>query len=121
MHKAAWRLDQGRPDSKLTAIAKLYACHVAVEVVDEALQIHGGYGYFNDNDIERFYRAAKVLREFMREPKRLKKSSLPETPLANSNEQVLDFREVTGMVGREWWLPREMMGLGSVLLFSSSL
>jgi len=32
-----------------------------VEVVDEALQIHGGYGYFNDNDIERFYRAAKVL------------------------------------------------------------
>jgi alkylation response protein AidB-like acyl-CoA dehydrogenase len=61
MHKAAWLLDQGRPDSKLTAVAKLYACHVAVEVVDEALQIHGGYGYFNDNDIERFYRAAKVL------------------------------------------------------------
>jgi alkylation response protein AidB-like acyl-CoA dehydrogenase len=61
MHKAAWLLDQGRPDSKLTAMAKLYACHVAVEVVDEALQIHGGYGYFNDNDIERFYRAAKVL------------------------------------------------------------
>jgi len=32
-----------------------------VEVVDEALQLHGGYGYFNDYDIERFYRAAKVL------------------------------------------------------------
>jgi len=34
---------------------------VAVEVVDESLQLHGGYGYFNDYDIERFYRAAKVL------------------------------------------------------------
>jgi len=42
-------------------MAKLYTCHIAVEVVDEALQIHGGYGYFNDIDIERFYRAAKVL------------------------------------------------------------
>ena len=31
------------------------------QVVDEALQLHGGYGYFNDYDIERFYRAAKVL------------------------------------------------------------
>ena len=34
---------------------------MAVKVVDEALQLHGGYGYLNDYDIERFYRAAKVL------------------------------------------------------------
>jgi acyl-CoA dehydrogenase len=61
VYKSAWLLDQGRPDTKLTAMAKLYACRVAVETVDEALQIHGGYGYFNDHDIERFYRAAKVL------------------------------------------------------------
>jgi len=61
VYKSAWLLDQGRPNTKLTAMAKLYACRVAVEVVDEALQIHGGYGYFNDHDIERFYRAAKVL------------------------------------------------------------
>jgi len=61
VYKSALLLDQGKPDTKLTAMAKLYACQVAVEVVDEALQIHGGYGYFNDNDIERFYRAAKVL------------------------------------------------------------
>jgi alkylation response protein AidB-like acyl-CoA dehydrogenase len=60
-YKAAWLLDQGRANSTLTAMAKMYACHTAVEVVDEALQIHGGYGYFNDQDIERFYRAAKVL------------------------------------------------------------
>lgn len=61
VYKAAWLLDQGKPDTKLTAMSKLYACHVAVEVADEALQLHGGYGYFNDQDIERFYRAAKVL------------------------------------------------------------
>ena len=61
VYKSAWLLDQGKPDPKVTAMAKLYACHVAVEVVDEALQLHGGYGYFNDYDIERFYRAAKVL------------------------------------------------------------
>lgn len=60
VYKAAWLADQGRPDTKLTAMAKMYACHVGVEVVDEALQLHGGYGYFNDHDIERFYRAAKV-------------------------------------------------------------
>jgi alkylation response protein AidB-like acyl-CoA dehydrogenase len=34
---------------------------MAIEVVDEALQLHGWLGYFRDNDIERFYRAAKVL------------------------------------------------------------
>jgi alkylation response protein AidB-like acyl-CoA dehydrogenase len=61
VYRSAWLLDQGNPDTKLTAMAKLYACHVAVEVVDEALQLHGGYGYWNDYDIERFYRAAKVL------------------------------------------------------------
>lgn len=61
VYKSAWLLDKGMADTKLTAMAKLYACHVAVIVVDEALQLHGGYGYFNDYDIERFYRAAKVL------------------------------------------------------------
>jgi len=61
VYKSAWLLDNDLADTKLTAMAKLYDCHVAVSVVDEALQLHGGYGYFNDYDIERFYRAAKVL------------------------------------------------------------
>jgi alkylation response protein AidB-like acyl-CoA dehydrogenase len=60
VYRAAWLVDQGKPDTSLTAMAKMYACQVGVEVVDEALQLHGGYGYFDDNDIERFYRAAKV-------------------------------------------------------------
>jgi alkylation response protein AidB-like acyl-CoA dehydrogenase len=61
MYKAAWLLDNGTPDTHVTAMAKMYASRIAVEVVDEALQLHGGYGYFDDYDIERFYRAAKVL------------------------------------------------------------
>ena len=61
VYRSAWLLDQGTPDTKLTAMAKMFACHVAVEVVDESLQLHGGYGYWNDYPIERFYRAAKVL------------------------------------------------------------
>ena len=42
-------------------MAKWYAARVAVEVVDECLQMHGGYGYFSDYDISRFYRDVKVL------------------------------------------------------------
>jgi alkylation response protein AidB-like acyl-CoA dehydrogenase len=61
VHKACWSVDHDLVDTKLVAMAKWFACNVAVKVVDEALQLHGGYGYFNDHDIERFYRAAKVL------------------------------------------------------------
>ena len=42
-------------------MAKWWAGNVAVKVVDEALQLHGGYGYLDDYPIERFYRAAKIL------------------------------------------------------------
>ena len=60
-HKACTLLDQGKGDTNITAMAKMFSARTAVEVVDEALQLHGGYGYFNEQDIERFYRAAKVL------------------------------------------------------------
>ena len=61
VHKACWNLDRGNPDTQLSAMAKWWACSVAVKVVDEALQLHGGYGYLDDYPIERFYRAAKIL------------------------------------------------------------
>jgi acyl-CoA dehydrogenase len=61
VHKACWMVDRGKIDSATVAMAKWYAGRMAVEIVDEALQMHGGYGYFNDQPIERFYRAAKVL------------------------------------------------------------
>jgi len=61
VHKTCWNLDRGNIDSQLSAMAKWWACNVAVRVVDEALQLHGGYGYLEDYPIERFYRAAKIL------------------------------------------------------------
>ncbi len=61
VQKAAWNLDKGTPNTQLSAMAKWWSANVAVRVVDEALQLHGGYGYIGDYPIERFYRAAKLL------------------------------------------------------------
>ena len=60
-YKAAWALDRGNPDTQVSAMAKWWASNVAVRIADEALQLHGGYGYLDDYPIERFYRAAKLL------------------------------------------------------------
>ena len=61
VHRACWMVDNGELETAIVAMSKWNAGRMAVEVVDEALQLHGGYGYFNDQAIERFYRAAKVL------------------------------------------------------------
>jgi acyl-CoA dehydrogenase len=60
VYKAAWNFDQGRIDEGLTAMAKMYAARIAVEVCDEAIQLHGGYGYMLEYEVERFYRDAKI-------------------------------------------------------------
>ena len=59
--KCARLYDSGHVDPKLIAMAKCFAGEIGVKVTNEALQLHGGYGYFNEYDIERFYRAAKVV------------------------------------------------------------
>jgi alkylation response protein AidB-like acyl-CoA dehydrogenase len=59
-YKAAWNVDQGEDITKLASMAKEYASQVAVDVADEAVQIHGGAGYVNDFPVERFYRDAKI-------------------------------------------------------------
>ena len=59
-YKAAWKVDKGIMDPALTSMAKWYAAEVGVKVVDEALQLHGGYGYIDEYDISRFYRDAKI-------------------------------------------------------------
>ncbi len=59
--KAAWEMDNGIDNIMDVALAKWYAGEAAVKNCDQSLQMHGGYGYINDMDIERFYRAAKVL------------------------------------------------------------
>jgi alkylation response protein AidB-like acyl-CoA dehydrogenase len=61
VYRACWMVDHGKLETAIVAMSKWNAGRMAVEVVDEALQLHGGYGYFNEQPIERFYRAAKVL------------------------------------------------------------
>ncbi|MCL6448698.1 MAG: acyl-CoA dehydrogenase family protein [Armatimonadetes bacterium] len=60
-YKAAWKVDQGRLDPSLNAMAKYFAGEMAVWVCDKALQLHGGYGYIDEYDVQRFYRDAKIL------------------------------------------------------------
>jgi alkylation response protein AidB-like acyl-CoA dehydrogenase len=60
-YKAAWKADKGIMDPALTSMAKWYAAEIGVKVVDEALQLHGGYGYIDEYDISRFYRDAKIV------------------------------------------------------------
>ncbi len=60
-YKSAWSVDHADDQlTQLASMAKEYASRVAVETADEAVQIHGGAGYVNDFDVERFYRDAKI-------------------------------------------------------------
>ncbi|WP_423751297.1 acyl-CoA dehydrogenase [Salinirarus marinus] len=60
MHRAADKKMRGEKFVKEAAQAKLYASEVSTEVANEAIQIHGGYGYTKDFPVERFYRDAKL-------------------------------------------------------------
>jgi alkylation response protein AidB-like acyl-CoA dehydrogenase len=60
-HRAAWLVDQGKIDPKLISMAKWFGGEVAVKVIDEVVQIHGGYGYLGEYGIERLYRDAKLV------------------------------------------------------------
>ncbi|MBA4390147.1 MAG: acyl-CoA dehydrogenase [Syntrophus sp. (in: bacteria)] len=59
--RAAYSVDKGRPDPTLISMAKWNAGDTAVYVVNQALQLHGGYGYIAEYDIQRFYRDAKIV------------------------------------------------------------
>ena len=61
-YKAAWQFDKGGEfDPKLFSMAKWYPARVAVEVSDEAIEILGGHGYMLENEVERFYRDARLM------------------------------------------------------------
>jgi acyl-CoA dehydrogenase len=60
-YQAAWLIDQGTKDPRLIAMAKWLSGETGVRVTDDALQLHGGYGYLNEYAIERFYRDAKIV------------------------------------------------------------
>ncbi|MCQ0110229.1 acyl-CoA dehydrogenase family protein [Zhouia amylolytica] len=60
LHKAAFEKNAGRKMTKIGAMAKMYASEVCVKVSNEAVQIHGGYGYTKDFPVEKFYRDSKL-------------------------------------------------------------
>ena len=61
VYHAAWMKDQGLNIVKEAAMAKLYASETAMSVTGDAIQVLGGNGYTKENQIERFYRDAKIL------------------------------------------------------------
>lgn len=58
--RAAWLKDQGLPFDKESAMAKLFASTIAQKVTNEAVQVHGGYGYVKEFHVERLMRDAKI-------------------------------------------------------------
>ncbi|MCG7335057.1 acyl-CoA dehydrogenase [Sporosarcina sp. ACRSM] len=61
VYKAAWLKDQGKAFKTEAAMAKLFASEICMKVCDQAVQIHGGYGYMREYQVERFFRDAKLL------------------------------------------------------------
>ncbi len=58
--KSAWQKDQGMDYTLSASMAKLYASEIAQSVTNEAVQIHGGYGYVKEFHVERLMRDAKI-------------------------------------------------------------
>ncbi|GAA0611569.1 acyl-CoA dehydrogenase [Virgibacillus siamensis] len=61
VYKAAWLKDNNKPFGQEAAYAKLYATETAFRAANQAIQIHGGYGYMREYEVERYLRDAKLL------------------------------------------------------------
>lgn len=59
-YRSGWMKDNNQRVTKESAMAKLFASEMAVRVCDDALQIHGGYGFLKDYPVEKFYRDVKL-------------------------------------------------------------
>ncbi len=59
-YRAAWLMDQGKESLKDASMAKLFASEVAVDVANEAMQIHGGYAFTMDSPVQRFFRDSRL-------------------------------------------------------------
>ncbi len=81
-YEAAWKADRGDIDHALVAMAKWYSAKIAVECADEAVQMHGGYGYIDEYKVQRLYRDAKVL-EIYEGTKEIEKTIISKTILGN--------------------------------------
>jgi alkylation response protein AidB-like acyl-CoA dehydrogenase len=60
VYRAAWLKDRGEPYTTEAAMAKLFASEVARQVTNDAIQVHGGYGYIAEYRVERYLRDAKL-------------------------------------------------------------
>jgi alkylation response protein AidB-like acyl-CoA dehydrogenase len=60
IHKAASMKDKGKKVTTIGAMAKMYASEACVKISNDAVQIHGGYGYIKDFPVEKFYRDSKL-------------------------------------------------------------
>ncbi|MBI65137.1 MAG: acyl-CoA dehydrogenase [Candidatus Marinimicrobia bacterium] len=61
VYNAAWLKDQGKDVIKSAAMAKLFSSEATMKITTDAIQIHGGYGYIREYNVERFFRDAKIL------------------------------------------------------------
>src|SRR5205814_9944708 len=59
-YRAAWLADQGRPYVREASMAKLFASEAATRACNRSLQVHGGYGYTREFNVERHLRDAKI-------------------------------------------------------------
>jgi alkylation response protein AidB-like acyl-CoA dehydrogenase len=59
-YRAAFMLDRGMRVTRESSMAKLFASEAAVRIANEAVQIHGGYGFIKDYPVEKFYRDVKL-------------------------------------------------------------
>ncbi|HKY29963.1 MAG TPA: acyl-CoA dehydrogenase [Pyrinomonadaceae bacterium] len=60
MYRASWLKDQGKRTTKESSMAKLFASEMGVKVCEEAIQVHGGYGYTKDYPPEKYWRDSKL-------------------------------------------------------------
>ena len=60
VHRAASIADAGQPFGREAAMAKVYASEAAMRATTKAIQIHGGYGYMTEYDVERHWRDARI-------------------------------------------------------------
>lgn len=79
-YEATWLADQGKIDHGLVAMAKWFSGEVAVRCADEALQMHGGYGYMDEYKVQRIYRDAKIV-EIYEGTKEIEKTIVAKTLL----------------------------------------
>ena len=64
VYRAARQYDEGRRNTKLAAMAKVFASDATMKITTDAIQVLGGYGYMQDYPVERMFRDAKLTQIF---------------------------------------------------------